>query len=440
MITQHSVGDKVNGFRIEEVLGEGYFAFSYRAKSADGRDIYLKQYKEPSSKDPRFNDYLKYKLEVKRRIDDICTINIVDKIVDIFDWDSVIYQALEFVPDRTDLWDFIENHHKPDKSKENWDKQWEKRIRYATNLMFKIVKLHESGIIHSDLKPQNIVLVNGGKDSNKSNDKGHKKFLRIAGLDWSIIKDRRDIPWKYAKGTVGYCSPEHINGEMPVLASDVFTCGIILYLLLCDRYPFDCNSRETYKIRILNNDHVKPALLDKYPNVENEVICQMLKRCLDPDPTNRPTAKEVHEILLGSKGDKTEVPKGDKTPKGGVTAGRVSPTKPNPSPKNDIELTGSIGSTNASIKADIGKDTLKSICGDDGKYADTKQYALVRDDESWFIVPNPDAANETLLNGKKIVEKTLLKSGDQIGVGREEKGIVKAIVTVKLSSSEHSEL
>ncbi|MBR6437397.1 MAG: protein kinase, partial [Thermoguttaceae bacterium] len=244
-------------------------------------------------------------------------------------------------------------------------------------------------------------------------------------------------------GTDGYRSPEHIRRQRPTFASDVFTCGIILYEILCNDSPFPVDN---YDKLVLSYKPSEPVLLSNYPDESNDIICQTLKRCLNPDPKKRPTAAEVHAILLGHKtikgtsGDGKpgggairpgEKPKVTKTP---VVLTPVTPSEPVVSEaprKTPIQLVGSISKINASINTKIGKPTLRNLCGEEGSYAETVQYTLECEGDSWYIVPNPDATNDTMLNGKRIVEKTLLKRGDQIGVGRESKGVVKALVTVQ---------
>ena len=419
MTTFHSIGDVINGFQITDRLGEGGFTVFYRAQK-NGRDIFLKQYKEPTKAEPWFDAYVNFEQQVKHCIQTGPVKDNVYDIVDIFEWNGAVYQALEFVPNQTDLWDFIIANQD---DRPGACKSWEQRVLFAKMLMDCIKKLHASGIVHCDLKPQNVVLI-----SDPSVKTGF--LFRIADLDWSFINSA-PVPWDGYWGFVGtpcFLSPEHLRHERPTFASDVFTCGIMLYLLLCNYFPFD---NEHYEEWTLSYDHFPPDFLGTIPGVDNEFISVILRYCVHPDPNKRPTAEEVHLALLGRLGGN---PSSEKA---------VRPDhKKSPLPKeakqgspvyfNCLQLLGATAKTiKANIKTDIGKYNLQDLCGEDAKYADTKQYTLLREGDSWFVIPNPDAPNETLLNGKKIVEKTPVKPGDKLGVGREEKGIVKAVVTVK---------
>lgn len=433
MARVHSVGDVINGFEIvSEKLGSGQYTMFYQARKG-GRDVFLKEYTSPAVSVPWYKPYLEYEKLVLKRIESNPIKDNTNEILDIFEYKNTLYMAFEWVPNGKDLNSFLD---------ENGDdtvghcRFWNKRVIFAKLLMDCIKKLHAAGIVHCDLKPQNAVLI---EDS--SIKSGYR--FRIADLDWSFIEDKTP-PWITYKaqgyvGTPGYFSPEHLKGQKPTFASDVFTCGIILYETLCNDSPFPSDD-DAYKENVMRYKPSEPVLLGNYPEVDNALICKMLKDCLNPDPTKRPTAAEIHSILLGRVASTSIRP--------GVSAVRPSastsspatsssPATPPSDPKpaaptvTPIQLVGSVSSLTANIKTAIGKVSLRSLCGDDGQYAATVQYTLVREGDSWFIEPNVDAANETLINGKKIVEKTQIKSGDQIGVGREASGVVKAVVTVK---------
>ena len=431
MATVHSVGDVINGFLIDKgKLGSGGFTMFYHAQKG-GREIFLKQYKSPSITVDWFNAYLEYEKKIKKYIESGPIKDNTYEIIDIFAWNNTIYQAMEFVPNRKDLSDFLNDFGEDAPGSCRF---WDKRVIFAKMLMDCIKKLHASHLVHCDLKPENVVLI-----EDKSIKTGY--LFRVADMDWSFIEGENP-PWVMDMGymgTDGYRSPEHIRKERPTFASDVFTCGIILYEILCNDSPF---SIDDYNNEVLNYKPAEPVLLGNYPDADNDVICQLLKDCLNPDPTKRPSAAEVHSILLGrgtTSGFTTRASRPGETVRPATrpdlsTPSVASTPKPEPpvSPTvSSIQLVGPLNTLKANIKTVVGKPTLRSLCGEDGQYAATVQYTLVREGDSWFIEPNPDATNETMLNGKMITEKTPLKPGDQIGVGREAKGIVKAIVTVQ---------
>ena len=69
--------------------------------------------------------------------------------------------------------------------------------------------------------------------------------------------------------------------------------------------------------------------------------------------------------------------------------------------------------------------------GEDSRFWDnTWQATLQKRSDGWYVVPNPGAPNDTILNGKKIVSAKRVQAGDQLAVGRESKGIVKLPLTL----------
>ena len=73
-------------------------------------------------------------------------------------------------------------------------------------------------------------------------------------------------------------------------------------------------------------------------------------------------------------------------------------------------------------------------CGEDSQFWDKDwQMTLENRDDGWYVVPNNDATNETILNSKAVTSSTKLSNGDELGVGRESKGIVKLPLKVALS-------
>ena len=88
--------------------------------------------------------------------------------------------------------------------------------------------------MHADLKPANAYLI-----EDPTIGSGYQ--LKLIDMDFSLLADRR-APWHGYQGYVGtdnYRSPEHLTrGAVPGLASDVFTCGLMLYELLAGEHPY----------------------------------------------------------------------------------------------------------------------------------------------------------------------------------------------------------
>ncbi len=299
---------------------------------------------------------------------------------------------------------------------------WARHVTWAKVLTAAVAALHESRVIHADLKPANVYLV-----EDRSIGSGYQ--LKLIDMDFSLLGDRR-APWHGFQGYVGsdnYRSPEHLTrGAVPVMASDVFTCGLILYELLAGEHPYWRDDQAEYAALARAYAAKPPALLGAMPTPAlNAEVSAALYRCLAPDPTARPTAAALAEILSGrgARPARPRPPAAAPRPAGAVGERLVSAA---------IELVSADGhALQIGVRTELGKALVLRL-GPDGEFWDGRQCVLERPDgRQWVVSPIPGAANETLLNGKTLVAAQPLRQGDQLAVGREAKGVMKLPLTVR---------
>ena len=200
------------------------------------------------------------------------------------------------------------------------------------------------------------------------------------------------------------------------MASDVFTCGLILYELLAGEHPYWRDDQVDYAALVRTYAAKPPALLGTMPApARNADVSAALHRCLSPDPASRPTAAALAAILSGR----------DSKPAAPRAGG-------DPLVSDAIELVSPDGrAIQIGVRTELGKALLRQL-GPDGEFWDNRQCVLERrDGRQWSIVPVAGTANETLVNGKTLVAAQLLRQGDQIAVGRQAKGVLKLPVTAR---------
>ncbi|MGN0866483.1 MAG: FHA domain-containing serine/threonine-protein kinase [Oligosphaeraceae bacterium] len=285
-------GDRVSRYRIEELLNDGAYAVAYRATDTTdaGRPaVFLKQYKSPSVRSGWYRGYIAYEEEIRYRIETGRLTEKTCRFLDFFESRDAgqrgYYQVFEYMERGRDLAAQLEDPAF----------RWEQRWTFAKLMLSTLHQLHEAGIVHCDLKPENLYLVESPALST-----GYR--LKVIDFDHSVLDDR-EAPWKgyesYA-GTPGYLSPEHLRGECPVKASDVFTASLILHELLCQEgHPYSQGDPDAYQQQVLGYAAPMPVLRQSTGKPEDDQeVAALLHRCLDPDPGRRPTMKELHQALL----------------------------------------------------------------------------------------------------------------------------------------------
>jgi serine/threonine protein kinase len=145
---------------------------------------------------------------------------------------------------------------------------------------------HKLGLVHRDIKPDNIFLV------------GPKRLVKI--IDFGLARDAAEDGAKLTVdgavvGTPAYMSPERIGEQEIDARGDVFGLGVILYELLSNRLPFEGKSMVSVLASISRGD--PPQLRVIAPDVP-EAVCNLVMRMMAHDKKDRPkTAADVADEL-----------------------------------------------------------------------------------------------------------------------------------------------
>ena len=437
------VGDALRGYRVTKVFGPGAMAISYAAQSPDGRKIFLKQYKSPAPSVVWYEPFIDYQQELAARVRGGKGERYAVKLIDAFEevWGGPCYfQAYEFVEHGGDLQHILdeerERHRRTRVSPLTDATVWAQHVTWAKVLMAGIAGLHESKVVHADLKPPNVYLI-------KDPTIGAGYQLKLIDMDFSVLADRR-APWHGHQGYVGtdnYRSPEHLTrGAVPGLASDVFTCGLILHELLAGVHPYWRDDQAEYAKLVRAHAATPPLLAGVMPGpATNDEVSTTLHRCLSPDPAQRPSAAELRAVLSGRGAGAAKVatkPATKRAPAAGAAAraagGATGTGTRKPIVADRVEIVGEGGRTlQVGVRTELGKHLARQF-GGDAEYWDARQCVLERlPDRRWQVVPVPTAANETLLNGEILIGPRPVHDGDVLAVGRKAKGIVKLPLTLR---------
>ncbi|MET0388314.1 MAG: protein kinase [Polyangiales bacterium] len=438
MAKKLKVGDSIHGYRITKVFGPGMMAISYAAQARTGETVFFKQYKSPAPSVVWYPAFVAYQKELSERVRRGKAAHFAVRQVEAFEerWGGQCYfQTYEFVANGADLQRMLdqerEQHRLTKSAPAREPALWARHVTWAKVLTAAVGALHESKIVHADLKPANAYLI-----EDPSIGSGYQ--LKLIDMDFSLLADRR-APWHGFQGYVGtdnYRSPEHLTrGAAPTLSSDVFTCGLMLYELLAGEHPYWRDDQAEYAALVKAYAAKPPALLRSMPlPADNAAVSAALHRCLSPDPAGRPTAAALRDVLSGrvaTKSSTAPVQRATGAP-AVARAAAPRPAKGAPIVSDGLELLGLDGrALRIGVRTELGKALARQL-GPDGEFWDSHQCVLERRaGRQWFVSPVAGTTNETLVNGHTLTAPHALRDGDQIAVGRQEKGVIKLPLTAR---------
>ena len=166
-------------------------------------------------------------------------------------------------------------------------------------LMSAVSYCHSNKIVHRDLKPENLLLLNNDDDTH----------IKIIDFGTSLIFKKKNTSMFDRVGTAYYISPEVIDGYYDEKC-DVWSCGIILYILLCGYPPFNGRDDEEIFLNIRRLNYSFPS--PEWNNISNDakdllksIICDQFMRLNDEQVLNHiwlknlaPNAKEGEKIQI----------------------------------------------------------------------------------------------------------------------------------------------
>ena len=170
-----------------------------------------------------------------------------------------------------------------------------KALSWAAQIASGLAAAHQKGVIHRDLKPDNIFVTRGESMDELLKILDFGLALTEPGLTDSSTMLRTEPGM--VMGTAQYMSPEQVRGEYLDARSDIFSLGIVLFEMLTGRAPFHARSTVETMNAILTDD--PPELASIAPSVP-ESVETLVRRCLEKDPGQRFTSARDLAFALES--------------------------------------------------------------------------------------------------------------------------------------------
>lgn len=257
------LGKRLDGrYEIHELIGVGGMANVYRCTDTlDDREVAIKILKDEYLNNDEF--IRRFKNESKA-IAMLSHQNIV-KVYDVSFGDMIQYIVMEYI-DGITLKEYID---------QQGIIEWKDALHLTTQILKALQHAHECGIVHRDIKPQNIMLLQDG--TIKVTDFGIARFSDKATRTMT----------EQAIGSVHYIAPEQARGDVTDGKTDIYSIGVMLYEMLTGKLPFDGDSAVTVALMQLQSTPKRPREVNPGIPIGLE---QITMRAMQKQPSDRYTS------------------------------------------------------------------------------------------------------------------------------------------------------
>ncbi len=264
-------------YLIRKEVGRNQASSLYQAvEIANGRTVALKVFRRKFSADPRFA--LNFRRHM-RKVFELDNENLVS-ILDYGMADGIYYIASEWVNGQ-DLGAYLE------KSGPLSELQ---AIAIASQVCQALGVVHNNGLLHLNLKPENILLTSQGRV--KLSDIGLSGLISESGLSRTHVM----------MGRYHYIAPEQVSGQEPTPKSDIYSLGILLFEMLTGQFPFD--ARDVWDVLRMHVENAPPSIDQNLSKVSGS-LAKIVQQTLQKSPEMRyPSAAALNAalttVLIGS--------------------------------------------------------------------------------------------------------------------------------------------
>ena len=263
------IGKRLDGrYEIHELLGVGGMAYVYKAyDNIEKRWVAIKILKEELAGN---SDFLRRFRNESKAIAVLSHPNIV-KVYDVSFGDRIQYIVMEYI-DGITLKQYIE---------QQGEIKWREALYFTVQILRALQHAHEKGIIHRDIKPQNIMLLEDG--TIKVTDFG---IARFSQAETQTMTDK-------AIGSVHYIAPEQARGGYINDKADIYSVGVMLYEMLTGQLPFVADTAVSVAIMQMQAEPTPPSRIN--PSIPKGLE-EITMHAMEKNPAQRfPSAADMLE-------------------------------------------------------------------------------------------------------------------------------------------------
>ena len=249
------IGKRLDGrYEIKEIIGVGGMAVVYKAyDNIDDRMVAVKILKEELLAD----DDLRRRFKNESKAIAVLSHPNIVKVYDVSFGDRLQYLVMEYI-DGITLKEYIAQQKVIG---------WKDALHFTVQILRALQHAHDKGIVHRDIKPQNIMLLSDG--TIKVTDFGIARFAR---------NEQRTMTDK-AIGSVHYISPEQARGDVTDAKSDIYSVGVLLYEMLTGRLPFEADSAVSVAIMQMQSTPKMPREINpEIPEGLEEITIKAMQK------------------------------------------------------------------------------------------------------------------------------------------------------------------
>lgn len=249
------IGKKLEGrYELLELIGFGGMAIVFKAFDIlENKYVAVKILKDEYLS----NEDFKRRFRNESKAIAVMSHPSIVKILDVCFNDSIQYIVMEYI-DGITLKEYIE---------QQGTVKWKEAVHFSVQILRALQHAHDNGIVHRDVKPQNVMLLEDG--TIKVMDFGIARFARENG---KTMSDK-------AIGSVHYISPEQAKGDTTDERTDIYAVGVIIYEMLTGKVPFDGESAVSIAIKQMQIEPQRPRSINPdIPSGLEEIILRAMQK------------------------------------------------------------------------------------------------------------------------------------------------------------------